>query len=43
LLVNLSARILDAETNALLVYVQSDVIHMPLRSLRGCGLNQRGR
>ena len=28
LLVNLSARILDAETDALLVYIQSDVMHM---------------
>src|SRR5437016_7409278 len=40
-LVNLTARILDAVADRLLVNIQSDVIHMSLRSLRGCSLNQR--
>jgi len=39
--VNLTARILDAVADRLLVNIQSDVIHMSLRSLRGCSLNQR--
>jgi len=42
-LVNLTARILDAVADRLLVNIQSDVIHMSLRSLRGCSLNQRSR
>src|SRR2546425_8780083 len=40
-LVDLTARILDAVADRLLVNIQSDVIHMSLRSLRGCSLNQR--
>jgi hypothetical protein len=39
-LVNSTARILDAVADRLLVNIQSDVIHMSLRSLRGCCLNQ---
>ena len=39
-LVNSTARILDAVADGLLVNIQSDVIHMSLRSLRGCCLNQ---
>ena len=40
-LMDLTARILDAVADRLLVNIQSDVIHMSLRSLRGRSLNQR--
>src|SRR5207247_6915914 len=43
LLVNLTAGILYAIADRLLVQIQSDVIHMSSRSLRGCSLNQRRR
>ena len=42
-LVNLTARILDAVADRLLVNIQSDVIHMSSRSLRGGSLNQPSR
>ena len=40
---SLTARILDAAGDRLLVNIQSDVIHMSVRSLRGCSRNQRFR
>jgi hypothetical protein len=40
---SLTARILDAAGDRLLVNIQSDVIHVSVRSLRGCSLNQRFR
>jgi hypothetical protein len=38
-----ATHVLHAVADRLLVYVQSDVIHMSSRSLRGCSLNQRRR
>jgi len=38
---NLTTHIFDAVAVRLLVNIQSDVIRMSLRSLRGCFLNQR--
>ena len=40
---DLTAGIFDAITNPLLVNIQPNVIHMSVRSLRGCSLNQRSR
>ena len=41
--VNLTAGILDTVADRLLANIQPDVIHMSLRSLRDCCLNQRSR
>jgi hypothetical protein len=40
-LVDLPARIFHAIADRFLVNIQPDLIHMSLRSLRGCSLNQR--
>jgi hypothetical protein len=37
------SNVLHAVADRLLVYIQSDVIHMFSRSLRACSLNQRHR
>ena len=43
LLVHTASRVLHAIADRLLVYIESYEVHMSLRSLRGCSLNQLGR